>query len=106
MGIRDGQTTRNRLSALGVDTSASVRGTSDDIVQSLESLRVQEWVEEAQGRLAGTQTGIVQKTEDTGEGGRGSGSATGESSLSGNDDKVPGIEVLEKPDLRGLKVEG
>ena len=38
VGIGNSQATRDSLSALGVDTSASVRGTGDDIVQSLESL--------------------------------------------------------------------
>lgn len=60
MGARNDQATVDRLAALGIDTSATIRAAAGDVVQRLVALRVQKRIQEAEDRLAGAQTGIVQ----------------------------------------------
>lgn len=76
VSTRDDQTAVDMLVALRINATTAVGASASDIVKSRVPQRVQERVQETQGRLASAQAGIVQKTNDTSENWGGSRGAT------------------------------
>lgn len=63
MCTRNNQATRHGPIALRINTTTSIRSTGRNIVQRLESLRVQERIQETKNGLANAQTGIIEETD-------------------------------------------
>lgn len=87
-------TTIHMLAALGVDPSATIRGPISDVVQGFVTNGVQERVEEAQGRLAGAQTGVIQQSDNTGDDWRSSGGTTREILPTAVNDFIPWVQAV------------
>lgn len=88
MSAGNNQTAAHGLVALGVNTAAPVGASAGDVVKTLLAKGVQEGVEETKRSLASAQTGIVQKTDNGGKDGRGSGGTTSKALTTLIDDLV------------------